>query len=107
MQMTFHSINPATEEVIATYEEFTEQQLEHALERAAGTYRRWRRTSLTERSELMRNISPYRRVHVAVWWSPRLALGTRQGITLFAEPALRPTVVGYPPDLRLQLVRIR
>ncbi len=52
--MTFQSINPATEEVIATHEEFTEQQLEYALERAAGTYRRWRRTSLVERGGLMR-----------------------------------------------------
>ncbi|MDO8586960.1 MAG: NAD-dependent succinate-semialdehyde dehydrogenase [Armatimonadota bacterium] len=53
--MAFQSINPATEEVVATYEEFTQQQLEQALERAAGAYRRWRRTSLAERSRLMRD----------------------------------------------------
>jgi len=52
--MTFQSINPATEAVIASYDEFTQEQLDHALEGAASTFQRWRRTSLEERSRLMR-----------------------------------------------------
>ena len=48
--MTFQSINPATEAVIASYDEFTQEQLDHALEGAASTFQRWRRTSLEERS---------------------------------------------------------
>ncbi|HUF52818.1 MAG TPA: NAD-dependent succinate-semialdehyde dehydrogenase [Dehalococcoidia bacterium] len=52
--MAFQSINPATETVIATYQEFEPEQLERALQRSADTFRQWRLTSIGERSPLMK-----------------------------------------------------
>src|SRR6266850_1684320 len=48
------SINPATEEVIATFEQFTPEQVEHALAEAVAAFRDWRRHSSGERSAAMR-----------------------------------------------------
>jgi acyl-CoA reductase-like NAD-dependent aldehyde dehydrogenase len=63
-----HSVNPATEEVIATFELATPEQIEQALSDAQRTYRRWRQTSFAERAELMRQAAAYMREH-----QPRLA----------------------------------
>jgi acyl-CoA reductase-like NAD-dependent aldehyde dehydrogenase len=51
--MAIESINPATEEVLASFEEHGEQQLDDALERAAETFRQWRLRPFTERAQLM------------------------------------------------------
>src|SRR5258705_2208329 len=48
------SINPATEEVIATFEQFTPAQLEQALAEADTAFRDWRRHGIGERSTAMR-----------------------------------------------------
>src|SRR5439155_1186143 len=48
------SINPATEEVIATFEQFTPAQVEQALAEADTAFRDWRRHSIGERSTAMR-----------------------------------------------------
>jgi succinate-semialdehyde dehydrogenase / glutarate-semialdehyde dehydrogenase len=48
------SINPATEEVIATFEQFTPAQVEQALVDADVAFRRWREQSFAERSSAMR-----------------------------------------------------
>src|SRR5437899_10794025 len=48
------SINPATEEVIATFEQFTPAQIEQALVEADAAFRQWRRQSFGERSTAMR-----------------------------------------------------
>ena len=48
--MTIQSINPATEEVVATFEEFTPAQVDAVLEQAYTAQRRWRQTSFGERS---------------------------------------------------------
>jgi succinate-semialdehyde dehydrogenase / glutarate-semialdehyde dehydrogenase len=48
------SINPATEEVIATFEQFTPAQVEQALAEADAAFRQWRRQSFAERSSAMR-----------------------------------------------------
>src|SRR5258706_13880639 len=48
------SINPATEEVIATFEQFTPEQVEQALAEADAAFREWRRHSIGERSAAMR-----------------------------------------------------
>jgi succinate-semialdehyde dehydrogenase/glutarate-semialdehyde dehydrogenase len=53
-EMTIQTINPATEEVIATYEEFTPGQVGEALSEAHGAYLEWRTTLLDERARLMR-----------------------------------------------------
>src|SRR5437762_1249466 len=51
---TVESINPATEEVIATFEQFTPAQVEQALVEADAAFRQWREQSFAERSKAMR-----------------------------------------------------
>src|SRR5437870_11918643 len=48
------SINPATEAVIATFEQFTPAQIEQALVEADTAFRDWRQYSIGERSTAMR-----------------------------------------------------
>jgi acyl-CoA reductase-like NAD-dependent aldehyde dehydrogenase len=55
------STNPATEEVLATFDPSTPQQVEHALASAASAFRTWRRTAFAERSALMRAAAAYLR----------------------------------------------
>ncbi|MFI5398064.1 MAG: NAD-dependent succinate-semialdehyde dehydrogenase [Candidatus Binatia bacterium] len=62
------SINPATEDVLATFEPATRGQIEQALERGHDAYRKWRTTSFAERATLMRRAAVYLRQH-----RPRLA----------------------------------
>jgi succinate-semialdehyde dehydrogenase/glutarate-semialdehyde dehydrogenase len=52
--MAFQSINPATEAVLATFDEFTLQQTEQALAEADAAFRAWRRASFAERAGPMR-----------------------------------------------------
>ena len=44
--MPMQSINPATEEVLATFEEFTPEQTERAITEADDTFRHWRDTTV-------------------------------------------------------------
>ena len=62
------SVNPATEEVMATFEPATPAQIEQALHDAERTYRRWRQTTFAERAGLMQQAAAYLRAH-----RPRLA----------------------------------
>ena len=48
------SINPATEAVLASFEQFTPEQVEHALADADAAFRDWRRQSFGERSQALR-----------------------------------------------------
>src|SRR5437762_7299554 len=52
--MILKSINPATEELIATYDEFSPEQLDAALGDAHRAFAEWRYTSFAERARLMR-----------------------------------------------------
>lgn len=52
--MALVSTNPATGQQIATYEELTAAELEHALARAADAFAAWRRTSFGERGAVVR-----------------------------------------------------
>ncbi|MGH2584196.1 MAG: NAD-dependent succinate-semialdehyde dehydrogenase [Dehalococcoidia bacterium] len=52
--MSVRSINPATEQVIATYEEFTPEQVEQALAETQAAFLTWRETTFDERARLMR-----------------------------------------------------
>ncbi|HEX2172752.1 MAG TPA: aldehyde dehydrogenase family protein, partial [Dehalococcoidia bacterium] len=61
--MVMESINPATEEVMARFDEFTPQQIEAALATAEATFRRWRATSFAERSAKMREAAKYLRAN--------------------------------------------
>jgi acyl-CoA reductase-like NAD-dependent aldehyde dehydrogenase len=48
------SINPATEQILATFEQFTPAQVEQALVEADAAFRQWRAQSFAERSKAMR-----------------------------------------------------
>jgi succinate-semialdehyde dehydrogenase/glutarate-semialdehyde dehydrogenase len=61
--MTIQSINPATEELIASFEEFTDEQLDQALERAARTFESWRRVPFADRARFMMGTAAYLREH--------------------------------------------
>jgi acyl-CoA reductase-like NAD-dependent aldehyde dehydrogenase len=52
--MAIQSINPATEEVLATFEEFTPSQIEAALAQATTAFQEWRRAPFAERAALLR-----------------------------------------------------
>lgn len=55
------SINPATEEVLATFAAFDPQQIEKTLQRAGEESERWRKTSFEQRGELLRRVGTYLR----------------------------------------------
>ena len=59
--MALQSINPATEEVLASFEEFSADQLDEALERGTQAFGEWRRVSFDERSRLMRGAASHLR----------------------------------------------
>ena len=59
--MTIQSINPATEELLASFDEFTEGQIAVALDTARDTFGRLRRTSFQDRGVLMREAAAYLR----------------------------------------------
>lgn len=61
--MAMQSINPATEEVLATFEEFSPAQIEGALDASATAFGRWRRTAFAERSRLVAAAAAYLRQH--------------------------------------------
>lgn len=61
--MVMESINPATEEVLARFDEFTPDQIEAAIAGAEATYRTWRRTAFGERSALMHEAAKYLRAN--------------------------------------------
>ena len=48
------SINPATEELIATYDPMTTQEVDDILAKARAAFERWRETSIDERASLVR-----------------------------------------------------
>ena len=52
--MPLQSINPATEEIIATYDEFSSAQIGEALAAASDAFPLWRATPFAERAQLMR-----------------------------------------------------
>ena len=51
--MSFTAINPATEEVIASYEAHTPEQIEAALALSVSAFKSWRNTPFKDRGELM------------------------------------------------------
>ena len=52
--MAIESINPASEEVLATFKEFTAEQTEQAIAQADAAFREWRETTFAERGRLVR-----------------------------------------------------
>lgn len=55
--MAIQSINPATGEVIESFEPFTDEQIDQTLTHARAAFRQWRGTSFAERATLMRAIA--------------------------------------------------
>ncbi len=63
--MSIQSINPATEEVIETFEPYTQQQVDEALEQAHQTFLRWRETTFAERGAHLHRVAGHLREHKA------------------------------------------
>src|SRR6266545_4430629 len=59
--MILQSINPASEEVLATFEEFSSERLDQALDLSILAFKGWRRVDFDERSELMRGAAGHLR----------------------------------------------
>ncbi|HZT98395.1 MAG TPA: NAD-dependent succinate-semialdehyde dehydrogenase [Ktedonobacteraceae bacterium] len=63
--MSIQSINPATEEVIKTFEPYSAEQVNQALDEARKAFLSWRDTSFAERSAFFHRIADYLRTHKA------------------------------------------
>src|SRR5712691_3324284 len=63
--MTIQSLNPATGEVLETFELFSATQIDKALAAAHTAFLSWRDTSFAERSALFRRVAAYLRAHKA------------------------------------------
>ena len=61
--MAFESINPATEEVEATFEEHSDAEVEAALAGAEKAFESWRKVPFAQRSERMRAAAAYLRAN--------------------------------------------
>ncbi|HEY1349222.1 MAG TPA: NAD-dependent succinate-semialdehyde dehydrogenase [Ktedonobacteraceae bacterium] len=61
--MSIHSINPATEEILETFELFSPAQIDEALAAAHSAFGYWRETAFAERSALLRRVAAYLRTH--------------------------------------------
>lgn len=60
---SIQSINPATEEVLETFELYTKEQIDQALEQASTAWKEWRDTTFEQRAELLHQVAQYLRVH--------------------------------------------
>lgn len=61
--MAIQSINPATGEVLRTFEEMSDAEIERALAQAQAAYERWRDTSFAERAAKLKSAAAYLRAH--------------------------------------------
>jgi len=57
--MAIQTKNPATEEVIKTFEEISDEELELKLAKSQSAFLEWKNTSFTERAKLFMNLSVY------------------------------------------------
>ena len=60
--MSIQSINPATEEVIETFEPYTTAQVNEALEQAHTAFLDWREATFTERGSILHRVASYCRI---------------------------------------------
>lgn len=61
--MIIQSLDPATEEVLATFELFSTVQIDEALTAAHTAFHSWRETSFAERRSLFQRVAAYLRAH--------------------------------------------
>lgn len=59
--MAIQSINPATGEVLATFDELSPAQVDEVIASAHKTWQSWSRTTVSERERLMRGVGSYLR----------------------------------------------
>jgi len=62
--MTYQSANPYDGKILKTFEEFTDKQLESALETAETCFESWRHTTFTERATVVAKAAAIMRAHV-------------------------------------------
>jgi succinate-semialdehyde dehydrogenase/glutarate-semialdehyde dehydrogenase len=55
--MVLHSVNPTTEDILETFEEFSDQQVDAALQSAHDAQRAWRTTSFGERAARLQAVA--------------------------------------------------
>jgi acyl-CoA reductase-like NAD-dependent aldehyde dehydrogenase len=65
--MVLQSINPATEEVFGTFEEFTDAQIDDALQQAHDAQRGWRETSFGRRAAALQAVARVLRAQKSRW----------------------------------------
>ena len=65
MTMLIQSINPATEEVLATFEELGPKEVDRAIENASTAFHSWRTVPIAERSRRVRGLGSYLLEHKA------------------------------------------
>jgi succinate-semialdehyde dehydrogenase/glutarate-semialdehyde dehydrogenase len=63
--MSIQSINPATGEVIETFELYNQAQVSEALDQAYNAQKSWRRKSLAQRGEMLHRVAQHLRGHKA------------------------------------------
>ena len=63
--MSIQSINPTTEEIIQTFEPYSEAQVNEALGQVRNTFLNWREVSFAERSTHLHRVASYMREHKA------------------------------------------
>lgn len=61
--MSIQSINPASGEILETFELFSPAQIDEALTASHTAFQSWRETSFAERSALFRRLAAYLRTH--------------------------------------------
>jgi succinate-semialdehyde dehydrogenase/glutarate-semialdehyde dehydrogenase len=61
--MPFQTINPATDEVLASFESLTQQELKIKLDASAEAFELWRKTDFARRKELMHKAGDYLLLH--------------------------------------------
>lgn len=61
--MAIQTINPATGQVVKTFEEMSDAEVERALAQAQAAYEGWRETTFAERAAKVHNIARYLRAH--------------------------------------------
>src|SRR5215831_1681820 len=62
-QVVIPSINPTTEQVMQTFPEMSEAEVDRALGQAWAAYEQWRTTSFAERAATLRRAAAYLRAH--------------------------------------------
>jgi len=61
--MSIQTINPTTEEVLETFEPYSQEQINEALGQASQAFLRWRTTTFAERAKHMHSVASHLREH--------------------------------------------